>query len=511
MTSTLVVGLDGGNWGLIEDWLAAGRLPTIERLREAGTHAVSKSEYPPVTCPNWKCYSTSKNPGELGVFWWERIDMDTREITFPDSTSFRSAELWDYLGDAEESWLCLNMPTTYPPREIPNGDIVAGGPLCADDGYASDPELERRLESTFDYAVRPDRVLTSAAGSDAEVRAMLDLIEIRFDALEWYLDEYDPEFAHVTIFLLNVLQHYFWRDDPVREAWEIIDDRLGRLLDEETNVVLLSDHGCSPVDTVFHVNQWLAQEGYLETTASVSTVFDRLGVTKERVAALAELLRIRTLARQAPDAVKNLFPKEGEGAKRAAKASIVDWDESVALASGQGPLYLTPDCDDRTIERLMDDLASLTTPDGRPVATNVFRSEEVYSGQCLDIAPDIVIEQAPGIHIADGIGHQSVFTSPDRWRAENDRDGLFLAWGPEVRADDLGTISIKDIAPTLLHLHGLAIPTDLEGEVHDVYESDAERSLEDIETRSSIAVGERSSGQFDGVESRLEDLGYLGQ
>jgi predicted AlkP superfamily phosphohydrolase/phosphomutase len=511
MASTLVIGLDGANWGLIEDWLTEGRLPSIARLRDEGTHAISESEYPPVTCPNWKCYSTSKNPGELGVFWWERIDMDNQEITFPNSTSFQSAELWDYFGDAGRSWFCLNMPTTYPPRDIPNGDVVAGGPLCADEGYASDPNLERTLESEFPYRVRPEQALTSTENSSAEVEMMLSLIETRFDVLEWYIDEYEPEFAHVTIFLINILQHYFWRDDPVRQAWELIDERIGELIDDDTNVILMSDHGCSPVDTVFHVNQWLAEEGYLTTTASVSTAFDRLNITKERMSALVEALGIRTLARKAPDAVKNLFPQEGEGAKRGAKGSIIDWQDSVALASGQGPLYLSSDCPDETVEQLIEDLRALETPDGRPVASNVFRNGEVYSGQNLDIAPDIVIEQAPGIHIADGIGHQSIFTTPSRWNAENDRDGLFLAWGPDLKQTELNRISIKDIAPTILHLNGLAVPTDMEGHVLDVFHGESEIDVEGVQERAPINIGGRSAIGSEKVEERLEDLGYLGQ
>jgi len=511
MTSTLVVGLDGANWGLIEKWLAEGRLPNIDRLRNKGVHAISESEYPPVTCPNWKCYATSKNPGELGVFWWERIDMDDQEITFPNSTSFHSAELWDYFGDAGKSWFSLNMPTTYPPRDIPNGDLVAGGPLCADDGYASDPELERALESEFPYRVRPERALTGTEDSDAEVQAILDLIETRFDVLEWYIDKHDPEFAHVTIFLLNILQHYFWRDDPVRRAWELIDERIGRLLNETRNVILMSDHGCSSVDTVFHINQWLAEAGYLTTTASVSTVLDRLNITKERMSALAEALQIRTLARKAPDTLKNLFPQEGEGAKREAKASIVDWENSVALASGQGPLYVSPDCSAETLDQLIQDIAGLQTPDGRPVATAVFRKEDVYSGQCIDIAPEIIIEQAPGIHIADGIGHQSIFTEPSRWNAENDRDGLFLASGPDIKSGELGRISIKDIAPTILHLNGLDVPTDMEGEVLDVFVDGSIPEVDDIDERQTIQVGKRSAHDSGAVEDRLEDLGYLGQ
>lgn len=511
MASTLVIGLDGANWGLIEPWLKGDKLPNIKQLREEGIHAVSKSEYPPVTCPNWKCYSTSKNPGELGVFWWERIDMANEDITFPNSTSFQSAELWDYFADEDRSWFSLNMPTTYPVREISNGDLVAGGPLCADTGYTFDPALQETLENKFGYRVRPEHALTNTEDSHAEVQAILKLIEMRFDVLEWYLEENNPDFAHVTIFLLNILQHYFWRDDPVREAWELIDRRIGRLLKTNRNILVMSDHGCSSVDTVFHINQWLAEQGYLSTTANVSTALDRFNITKERLSAVAEALHIRTLARKAPDSIKNVFPQEGEGAKREAKASIINWDDSIALASGQGPLYVSPDCSTETLEHLVDDLASLETSDGHPIASLVLSKAGAYSGKYIDIAPDIVIDQAPGIHIADGIGHQSILTTPSRWSAENDRNGLFLASGPDIRSGGLDSISIKDIAPTILHLNDLAVPSDMEGRALSIFADESSIETQEVEERQPLTLGERSGRGSNDVEDRLEDLGYLGQ
>ena len=83
MTETIVLGLDGANWALLEPWLEAGNLPNIQSLREEGTWSDMESCLPPVTCPNWRCYSTGKNPGKLGVFWWEKIDTNNRTLSTP--------------------------------------------------------------------------------------------------------------------------------------------------------------------------------------------------------------------------------------------------------------------------------------------------------------------------------------------------------------------------------------------------------------------------------------------
>lgn len=504
---TIVVGLDGASWGLINKWIKDDKLPNLENLRNSGIDAVSHSELPPVTCPNWKCYSSSKNPGELGVFWWELIDPETGTISFPDGDSFETAEIWDYLGEVGKTWFCLNMPTTYPPRDIPGGRIVAGGPLCADSGFTVNPDFEQELKKQFAYKVRPEIALTSVENSDEAVDAILSLIDLRFDVLEWYLNEYDPEFAHITIFLLNILHHYFWNGDPVREAWELIDDRIGDIEDRTRNLVLMSDHGCSPVDTVFHVNRWLQEEGYLTTEPGLTVYLNELGMTKERVSNAVEMLGIRRLARKLPRSVKNVFPQEDEGAKREAKSNMIDWATSRAVASGQGPLYVKHDGNGTLSAEIAQKIEQLETPNGRPVATTVYKREQAYSGRYMEDAPELIIEQGEGIHISDGVGLENVFSAPSRWSAENDRDGLFLATGEDISEGSIDRISIKDIAPTVLQLMDVPIPRDMEGDVLDIFPGDRP----DIEYREPITITKDRSSTEGAVKQRLEDLGYIGQ
>lgn len=512
MADTIVLGLDGANWGVIDEWLEEGFLPNLSNLRSEGANAVSKSQLPPVTCPSWKCYSTGKNSGGFGVFWWETIDFEAQDISFPDGSSFKSPELWDYLADEGRSWASLNMPTTYPPRDIPEGNIIAGGPLCADSGFTVDAALEKTLESKFDYRVFPETTFHTKDGTKEEIQTTLEVLESRFDVAEWYLDEHDPDFFHMTVFLLNYIQHFFWDGPPLKEAWKIIDDRLGALEDRCDNLVLMSDHGSNEINTIFYVNNWLRDEGYLDTGSDISDTFGRLGITQERMVKLVNLLGFRDIAKAAPDFLKSLFPEE-EGTKRQAKARIVQWDDSAALASGQGPVYVSPFLSDRehVIDELQQKLEVLSTPGGRPVAARVYRGSEVYHGPYADVGPDLVIQQAPGVHVTDGIGNSGQFTEPTRWRAENDRNGIFLATGTDIQRTDLGTVSILDIAPTLLHLNGLDVPTDMEGEVLNVFADGSTPATTPVSTRDPLSFEDGDRSDADAVESRLEDLGYLEQ
>ena len=145
MTETIVLGLDGANWALLDPWIEGGRLPNIAALRDEGVWTDMHSCFPPVTCPNWRCYSTGKNPGKLGVFWWENIDTDRQTLTTPDSRSFKSANYWDYLNREGLSAGVMNLPMTYPPFEVEDF-IIAGGPDSEQTEYTHPPELGDRLD-----------------------------------------------------------------------------------------------------------------------------------------------------------------------------------------------------------------------------------------------------------------------------------------------------------------------------------------------------------------------------
>lgn len=509
--TTLVLGLDGASWPLVDRYVDEGLLPNLGRIKDEGARAVNRSCLPPVTSPNWKCYSTGKNPGKLGVFWWERIDTRSGELEVPDSSSYESAEIWDYVGEEGGRVAVVNMPTTYPPRRV-DGVVVAGGPGCGDEGYTYPEGLEERLESEG-YRPNIERSFTSFEDTGAEVEEALELIEKRFDLAEDLIDEEDPDLLHLTVFYVNVLQHFFWDDEPTEKAWRLIDERLGDLMGEAENVVLMSDHGSGPIDTVFYVNRWLEREGFLKTESGGSDLMRRIGLSQEDLLRLAKRLGVETLAKKVtPDSLVDLFPQESGGVKREEKLEKVVWGETRAVASGQGLIYvLDGEGYEETRDELVEKLEALESPlSGEPVAKEVYRKEEVYEGERVEEAPDVVFDQGDGVHTSDVVGEGDVFGPPDRWRGENYRDGIFAAWGKDIAPGDLGEIDIVDIAPTLLHLMGHAVPEDMDGDVLPIFEEGSEPADRDVTYREPMSVEELGGrGDESKVRDRLADLGYL--
>jgi predicted AlkP superfamily phosphohydrolase/phosphomutase len=531
--TTITIGLDGANWELIGDWLEAGRLPNLQRLIDDGIGGVSESCLPPITVPNWKCYATGKNPGKLDVFRFDRIDTANREHVFHDATDFRSAELWDYLNDEGHTAGVVNKPSTYPPKSI-DGFVVAGGPDASettyrslDTGFATPPEVEQLLREELDYRVHPSPMISPTEKGAAEVEAVLDLIELRFEAAERLLDREDPDFLHLTVFYSMALQHYFWDGEPVRRAWERIDENLGRFLDERHDILVMSDHGTWHVDTVFYVNAWLAEQGYLATDGGVDELLGSVGITKERALSVTKRLGItETLAKVVPERVQRLVPWE-EGVKRDRVLSVLDWEQTTAVASNQGPIYLTMDRSDPRYEATRDELVrkleAVTHPEtGERLVKSVYRGEEYYDGPYADRAPDLLLDQGRNVHVSDAVGPQTPIAEEGVWAGGNMPEGIFLFSGPSFRAEGLrDRASITDLAPTLLHAMGAAVPDDLDGEVLDVFEPGTDPAERAVEHRSPLptphadaegatATDPPGGGDEDGsVEQRLADLGYL--
>lgn len=515
--TTVVLGLDGGCFELIQPWIDDGTLPTFSRLTEEGAAADMQSCLPPVTCPNWQCYATGTNPGKLGVFWWEAVDEDEQRIENRSAAGdFDGTHYWHLLdGDVA----VINLPTSYPPSKI-DGIHVAGGPGAEQTGYTYPESLEAELEEKYDYTVHPEKMsLLSGDDLDNEcVPEIYDLIDSRFDVLEDELESDEYKLIHVTVFYLNVLQHFYWDMDVVKQAWEKIDERIDRLLemDEFEHFFVMSDHGSNEVRTTFRINTWLEQQGYLQTESSVSDYLHKAGITQERVRPVLAKLGVEWWARRLlPERVQMMLPDEEGSVDKSAKGEVIDWERSQAVASGQGPVYVLADNPkerERIVDDLITDLVELNDEDGNRVLDQVLRGEDIYNGPYVERGPDVVLDQAAGVHIEGKIGNDEVFGAPNKWRGENKDTGMFIGYGPDI--DETATLPdmhILDIAPTVLHLHGEGVPEVMDGGVrYDLFDSESEPADRDV-TRVSIEdidVADPRTVESD-VAERLENLGYL--
>lgn len=516
MTKVVVIGLDGAGFHLLDQWLNEETLPTLNNLMENGTWDSLRSSYPPVTSPAWRCYSTGVNPGKHGVFWWEQFDRQSRTLTIPDSRSYDAKNIWDYLGEAGFSSAVVNMPTTHPPEEL-YGWMVSGGGF--EEGYTYPETLQQELEEAIGYSNHLPVHKQLIKEDPDRVQEVNQLIDQKFNAAAYLRDEYQPDFLHLSLFITNSIQHYVWGGEATKRMWECVDRNIREFINDDENVIIMSDHGSQRIETVFHINSWLEAEGYLSTKRTASDYLHLLNINTESLIGIVERLGLKEVARAlVPKQVVSQIPDSQGGIGRDSKAEKIDWDNSQAFASGQGPIYVleTGSRRDDIAAEIKSKLENLKSPDGNSIARNVFAADEVYSGPYVKEGPDLIIDQAEVVHIPDVVGSPNVFVDPKEWKweSENHRDGIFIASGPDV--NDVGKLDSKltiyDLAPTILHWYDIVIPNDFDGRVlSEIYREDSTPYAND-EKYSDIEIHQQSTDKIDGtdeMEDRLKDLGYL--
>lgn len=503
MVDLLTVGLDGAGNHLLGDWINSGVLPTLSELQTSGASGTLQSTLPPVTCPAWRCITTGSNPGKLGVFWWENFDKEKNELWIPDSTDFGAPDIWDYTSERGKTMASINIPTTYPPSNI-DGIMISG--IENSNSYTHPPAMESEIESAVGYVPSLNFPVRSISKNPERLESIKEAILSKLKAAEYIIEEYNPDHVHVVVFHVNSIQHYNWGGDRVKEVWKMIDAKIGDLSgrDDVRNTMIVSDHGSNEIDTVFNINRWLKQEGYLQTTTSITDKLADTGITKRNVGRILEKCGlVRTAKSITPGYILDLIPDEENEFRRSAKESKIQWEQTTAFAGGQGPVYLL---DERYRDELKSKLEDVTV-DGKKVAKNVWYDTEVYSGQFVNQAPDLIIEQNDGVHISGALGRESVFTNPENWKweSENHRDGIFIGAGEDFRECEVEQASVYDIAPTSLALLGLPPAARMDG-------SCLESALS-VEAPDSVRY-ELEETEGEGMENpelqdRLEDLGYL--
>jgi len=470
----VVIGLDSASWNVLMPLIEAGNLPTIGRLVTNGVRGYLRSSVPPITFPAWKCYSTGKNPGKLGVYSFTGLDKEKRDLVFHTGADFKEKEIWDYLGYHGLRSCVINMPGTYPPKTI-NGIIISGIPIFSSRTYATPSEIIKDL-NRIGYKVEAVKYLGSR-NDKQEHKQLRELISSRFGIAKIIRDKYDIDFWQVTVFYIDKIQHsYFTNERILKDYWQLIDTKIGDFLEgfgRDVNVFLMSDHGATAIKNTLYLNEFLLREGYLRL---------RTGSDKEKMGAAPVAIgafkfvrgnpylypffqRIRQIA---PRAIRNLITSISRQEVKNRALSIIDWEQSDFFSIGptSGLIYRLNGRPERMRElrALLEQLHDPVTGDR---VADVFARDEVYTGPMKN-APDMIVVPRSSTLISAGIRDKPEVwgPAPNNWEGMHEQEGMFLASGPDIRqGQEITGASLLDIAPTILHLFGVPIPRDMDGRV----------------------------------------------
>jgi predicted AlkP superfamily phosphohydrolase/phosphomutase len=440
----LVLGLDSAPPDLLFRRFAA-ELPHLDRLRAEGVWGPLASVVPAITIPAWASAMTGCDPGQLGIYGFRHHEPSSyAPARFVDSTDLRVEAVWDTLSREGRPVVVVGVPPGYPPRRV-RGSFVscflspdvrrpathprALGDTIARvaDRYAVDVEAHR--------LVSRDRLL-------GEVREMT---EQRFRLFRHLLGTSAWDFAMMVEIGLDRVHHAFWsafdpehpdyvaggpHEHAVLDYYRLLDQEIGATLaevDPGTAVFVMSDHGVKRLRGGIAINEWLVREGHL---------------------ALASV----------PDRRAPLQPE------------MVDWHRTTAWAEGghSGRVYLNlrgqkpqgivdPADRDRVLGQIERGLLAIPAPDGRAIATKVFRPDAIYR-ECRGFPPDLIVYfgdldwRAVGsvgtgaIHVAEND------TGPDH--ANHASTGVLVARVPGAKPGCLRDLRLVDCGPAMLTVLG---------------------------------------------------------
>jgi predicted AlkP superfamily phosphohydrolase/phosphomutase len=146
----VVLGFDGMDPRLVRKWMDEGKLPNLQKLAKhsGGVHPLATT-HSPESPTAWASFATGVNAGKHNIY--DFLIRDTNNylpdlgmvhrapphfilnyipISKPDIRSIRGGtSFWVTSGRAGVRSSELTVPVTYPPEEVPNGELLSGLPL----------------------------------------------------------------------------------------------------------------------------------------------------------------------------------------------------------------------------------------------------------------------------------------------------------------------------------------------------------------------------------------------
>ena len=337
-------------------------------------------------------------------------------------------------------------------------------PVSSPGDYAKELSESIGPFSTLGMAEEHSGLNNGRLDEDAYLQQCELVLAEREKAMRFELDRFTEGFFFILFDTPDRVQHMLWRfRDPEHPCFEPglspelatrIEEhyqRCDRLLaaplgkaDENTLLIVLSDHGFGTFRRAFDTNTWLWQNG---------------------------LLALKDGCKPGEDL--------GEG------FGSVDWSKTYAYALGLGGIYLNFKGRERegileegseadrvrtAIQQGLEDFPDTQT--ARTAIRSVSRREELYSGAFVGNSPDLLINFQPGFRVSwqtavGGFAQSLIEDNMRRWSGDHIVDPeavpgiLFMNRAPGKNR--MLNPRIIDLAPTILNYLDVPVPQSMEG------------------------------------------------
>jgi predicted AlkP superfamily phosphohydrolase/phosphomutase len=326
----------------------------------------------------------------------------------------------------------------------------------------------------------------------------------------------------------------------IYNVYKRIDEGLGELLDlsdSDETVMIMSDHGFSPCRKIFFMDRWLQEQGYL--------IYDG---KDQKVYGLTHLLHL-AFQKYFPNTFKTRFNSLIPGLKDRFRSYLttatIDWGHTRAFSLGIDSTNIFVNLkgrfakgivqSGREYETLRDEIAArlkgLKDPStGERIVEKVYRREELYHGDCLPKAPDLLVtwkdfeyntRRGYGVEGDGLLGSSLDFSDVSAYSSlqksgTHHVKGIFIANGQVIKNHvSVSGARIIDLAPTILYLLDVSIPEDMDGRIIEEIIEDDFRAVQPIQvgSRGHACSDMKHPGygkeEEEYIRDKLKGLGYI--
>ncbi|MFX1553869.1 MAG: alkaline phosphatase family protein [Promethearchaeota archaeon] len=451
----VIIGLDCATpKTLFEDFL--DDCPNIKKMVEYGVYGKLRSCDPPITIPAWMVMSTGKKAGTLGLYGFRhRKGNSYDDFWIATSYNIKDPKVWDIISRNGLRSCIVGIPPTYPVQPI-NGCLVSGfiTPDITSD-YTYPRELKEEIkENVGDYIID---VNFRVEDKNVLLKEIYEMTKVQLKTVKYIMRNKEWDYFNFVIIGLDRFHHAFWKfydkghhkyepgnkfEGEMRKYYQYLDKKIGEILDlvdENTIMMIVSDHGAKAMKGLVCVNMALENLG---------------------------LLKFKTKPK----------PKT-----RLADADV-DWDNTYAW--GWGGYYariflniegrephgtIKQEKYEEVRDQIIEKLKSIKDNNGNSMNTKIFKPEELFKVIRGDPPDLFVYFDDLNWRSAGTVGYDSMYldendTGPDD--AVHDWFGIYVIYDPIKKiGKNLGIKSILDIAPTSLKILGVNIPNDMEGNI----------------------------------------------
>lgn len=508
-----VFGVDGASFELMNRFMEEGLLPTFQMLKERGVYGKLDSSIPPHTAPGWMSAFSGVNAGKHGIYQFWDTQSDTYVGKFMGSVDMGVPTIWEILNRAGKKTGVVNVPMTHPIKKL-DGFMISW-PLSNTLHYCYPEKLLMEIAKHGGHYVNDLTIMCD--GNIDYIDKAIEITRKRVKTLEYLVHNYEWDFIATVFTEIDRVSHFFWHymdaESPeyqkdvadnlrnaVRDIYIETDKALAGILEflpEDTNLIVMSDHGFGVGYVDFYVQTFLKRKGFLHTMLA--------NETEETMRKINE---------------GSWFEYEHDG-----DIHTVNWNETVAYMAAPGSYGININLMNRQKygivleeeyeslrDKLIEEFSQVINPvSGCKLFRKVVRREEVYSGDKVEKAPDLIlIPENYGIMVSHLLKENEIFGLPEQ-KGMHRNEGIFFIYKRDEKIfTDTQEAKLKDIAATILNMFGISMPEYMEGKVICKLNNSVQE-LSSIEAKETDTIhGEAyEKSELDSIKNRLKSLGYL--